>query len=81
MTTLTSEEAVTFLESAVAILSQLDDLERKPSSAIPRDVMNCGEAEALLSALVALLASAHPHLVDDNDAIVDLATANFRARN
>ena len=79
MSATTPEEADTFIGSAVSICSQIEEMERKPSSAIPRDVMNCGEAITLLSALVALLAEAHPTLLDNGAA--DVASLYYRARH
>lgn len=78
MASLTNEEAYDFLVSAVSILVTLEDSERPDSSAILREVMNCGEATILLGALVALIAENYPSLVTDVDHPVDLASRNFR---
>lgn len=78
---LTPEEADQFLRAAVWILGKLDELERKPASAIPRDVMDCGGARVLLGALVFTIAAAHPRLVEGDDTVADLAAVHFRARN
>jgi hypothetical protein len=81
VTAITPEEAETFLQSSVTIISQIEERERKPGSAIPRDLMNCGEAITLLSALVALIAIAHPRLVEDSEIVADLAAINIRGMN
>lgn len=78
MAALTEQEAHDFLVSAIVILEQLEDLERPPRYAVPRDVMNCGEVMVLLGALVALIAEHYPATVIGVDHPVDLASRNFR---
>lgn len=81
MSALTPQEAEDALVSAVSVLVALEDLERKPSSAVPRDVLNCGEAMVLLGSLVALISQDYPELVSTVPNAVDLASLNFRRVN
>lgn len=75
---LTSEEAYAFLATAVVVLTQLEDLERPDSYAIPKAVLTCGEVTMLLGALVALIAEIYPETVSEVPHPVDLASRNFR---
>lgn len=78
MPTLTHEEAQTFIEAAVAILVQLDESEKSKKHAIPKSIMDVGQACILLSALVALIAKHCPYTVPGVEFASDLATINFR---
>jgi hypothetical protein len=81
MPALTNEEADDYLRSAISTLVALEDLERPPSRAIPRDVLNCGEAQVLLGALVAMIAEDYPGLVADVPQATDLALRNCRGEH
>lgn len=78
---MTPEEAETFLGSAASIMSQMEERERARSSAIPRDICTCGELDALLAALVVLIALRFPQLVEDEGPAVDLHSMRYRTRN
>lgn len=78
MAALTPLEADELLRAAISVLVSLEDLERPPARAIPRDVLNCGEAQVLLGALVALISETFPALVASVDSPVDLASLNYR---
>lgn len=75
------QEADDFLRAAVVILGRLEEREIAPQRPIPRDVMNAGEAQLLLSALIALAALRFPQLVEEGDKIPDLAALRYRVRN
>lgn len=80
----TSEEAGDLLGAAVARLGQLEERIEDgllPSRAVPRDILNVGEAQAFLAFLIALIALRYPQLVNDDDKIPDVAALRYRVRN
>ena len=78
---ITAQEASDFLEAAIAILCEIEESERSPSSAVPRAIATCGQVEVLLSGLVALIALQFPHLVEADDRVPDLAALRYRSRH
>lgn len=77
----TAEEAEAFLERAIDVLNEFEDRERGAASAIPKDVLTCGEAQPLLAALIVLIAEKFPTLVEDPETLADLAATRYRSRN
>lgn len=64
-----AEEAVIFAQLGV-IISRMADagcFERRPSSAIPRDALTCGEAVVFIPLLFALLAQRNPSFSDPDE--------------
>lgn len=76
---LSPEEASRILSAAVDFMEALEDAERPLAYAVPRSLLNCGEAMVFASALIHLLAEAHPHLVDES--VTDVAATYFRSRH
>lgn len=64
---LTLEQAAVLFQCAVSVVSRMETEEfdvRPMSSAIPRDVMTCGDALMLIPAAMLLTAKLYPQLMD-----------------
>lgn len=79
MAALTPEEADRYMKQAVEIFEKFEEAERRPSSAIPREIMKSGEAKALVAVLIATLAEAYPSSADER--IIDVAASFYRSRH
>ena len=76
-------EAEGLFQTAVLILERLEDREinsRRPSTPLPRGVFNCGEAELIVSTLIAMLAHVYPEAMPHDD-VMALAETHFRRLN
>lgn len=66
---LTLEQAATVYALVAAVLVRMEDHEvedRKPSSPVPRGVINCGQLNAIVPLTMALLCKHFPQLLDED---------------
>jgi hypothetical protein len=76
MSALSHEEAAHLFLAAVDALEALDDCSRSDSLAVPKAVMNKGDAMTFLGALIALLAESYP--VSGSANVLDLVVTYYR---